>query len=246
MLPKLFGPLAARYQDKTDEFTQVVVSGYRDYKKKSQGPTQYYDHAEMAFLEFSAQPKSVSFQLASGMLEKYREKLQEVQEELYDIETAQLVDPVTLKEYEHKDFKEKMLPMHRLKQLRKQEADFKRLVETFEETMDKGKENQEKHRQFLLNILEERQKQLDKNPSNERLLESLKLLGFEVLENNVLSVPTAEEEEIIAKETQEEKVVEPVKVEAVEQEEPKKEEKKKPPTFFRSRFESMLPNFRFK
>jgi hypothetical protein len=246
VLPKLFGPLAARYQDKADEFTQVVVSGYRDYNKKTQGPTQHADQAEMAFLEFSHQPRAVSFQMAQGMLDSYRGKLKEVQEQLYNIEKVTLTDPVSLNEYEHSELSEKMLSMNELKRLRKREADFKRMVEMFEVTVNKGIENQDKHRAYLLGIMADKQKQLEANPTDKQLVESIKLLGFEISSENTLSVSLLEEVAAEEAVVEEKPVKKAESTTPVKEEEPKEMPKPKHPTFFRSRFESMKNNFKFR
>lgn len=189
-MPKLFGLLGARYENYPGHsFTNVLLNGHRDYKKTTQGPTQYFDAAPMAILEFSGGKKSISYLLAKGTLGVYKQKLSEIKDLLYDNEHVELVNPETYEPYTHVKTIEKQLPITLLKRYRKQEYDFNTMVtkyETLLETVDSANLTE---KTYLLKRLPEIQQAFDlrlkKKDIPQTYKESLKWLGYEIVKDRI-------------------------------------------------------------
>jgi hypothetical protein len=182
VLPKVFGPLMTRYDTVPHTFTSLLPCGLRDYKKKTQGPTQYADAAKMARLEMNNTPHNVSYQIAKSTIHVFQNKLSDIQSKLYDIKNLEMTDPETFESYMHTEYVEKKLPLKQLKTLQKQEYDLKKKVGQYEEVIKSVEDTIEKEIKHLNDNLGQHRELFEKNPDYAKVLEAM---GYEIVNGHV-------------------------------------------------------------
>ncbi|KAJ3300525.1 hypothetical protein HK104_010467 [Borealophlyctis nickersoniae] len=126
VLPKLFGPLAARYAERRWGYTRIMRAGFAPISK---------GRYPVAIVELVDRPDEIVHSMARLHIDKFREALDAVRGKLYNVEKIALKDPVTREDVVMTRYSNRDDVLHSKRGLRRAERHFSNVVHKYEKSL---------------------------------------------------------------------------------------------------------------